>query len=232
MLGIRGNKTNLQKPWEVPHDKAPLGQKVSPSSLFTGASFDSMLMVNDSETRKLLCLLVELRTKGTGVSAENMTKLRQWVSANRAVLLPYIRTSSIISGETSLEVLHESLRGLTTLLAHWASPASEIILLPAPLMATISQIIATKQVTIDQNALIGRLSEGMCLLVLHDRHEVCVQASSGSLGMIHVSDQLVRLLVEIQKVAQSTLKGDKGTATTLGWPRISPAVGEEGASSC
>jgi hypothetical protein len=166
------------------------------------------------------------------VSVENVNKLTKWVTDHRVELLPYILTCVIDSGEGSLCALDESLRGHLPLLAHWGSPASEIILAPAALMAIISQIIATKQVTSDQNAQIGRLSEGMRLLILHDSHETRVQSSSDCQGTRRISDQLVRLLEVILNVAQSALKGDKGPATTLGWPRTSPKLGEQGGSAC
>ena len=215
----------IQRPWEVPHDKPSLSTQVSPSSLFSGSSLDSMLMINSADVRKVLSQLVEAKSRKKSIKASDLSKLTDWVAKNRPALSPYIHTASISDeGPEQMLTLHDSVLGIMPVLSHWRSPVSESVLCPCPLMLTLSQVIETQQVTRDQNRCIGVFSEGILLLVLHDK---CEQPGDG-VDARRISPQLVDLLKEIVKVAQAALKGEKGPATTAPWPIESPILGEDG----
>jgi hypothetical protein len=183
-----------------------------------------MLMIYSADVRNVLSLLVESKTRKKSVKGEDLSKLTDWVDQHRPALGPYIHTAQIDQEPEPTYTLHDSILAIMPVLSHWASPAPETVLCPGPLMSTLSQVIEAQQVTRDENRTIGVFSEGIRLLFLHDQ---CVQPGDG-VDARRISPQLVRLLKDIVKVAQSALKGEKGPPTTAPWPIESPMLGDDG----
>jgi hypothetical protein len=162
------------------------------------------------------------------INTENIhihSHIRKQIQDHASPLLNYVKIEKLPARQDRYVIDKKATDLIIPVLAHWASPAPESLILPVQLMNTISEIIATSTISSAQNTEISTHSDALRRLLSHD-----LKARAGGREALiggdsrEVTSSLRDLLRLMLRVAKQGFKGENGPHTTAPFPQTSPKL--------